>query len=106
MNQFMTPGLGSLGVGRKVAGRIQLTLAIGGFVLVVVWMGNMLRATLEGALPGEALAVLPWQWKTGLGLLAGGWTCALVTSLQVLWETRHERGPGPPPLPPSGPTTT
>jgi hypothetical protein len=100
VNQFMTPGLGSLGVGRRIAGTVQLTLALVGFFMVVIWMANMVGATLRGATAGEALDVRPWLWKAGLGLLAAGWCLALVTSLQVLLETRDQPNSRPPALPP------
>ena len=44
INQFATPGLGSLMAGRYLAGSIQLLLALAGFTLIVAWFFMVLNA--------------------------------------------------------------
>jgi len=84
-NLLVLPGLGSLLVGRKV-GWIQATLALGGFVLTLVWLVSFVRAWSSlGAFPLDAGP----EVKTGLlglALFAVAWLWSVGTSLSVAWR--------------------
>jgi hypothetical protein len=85
-NVLVLPGLGSLLVGRKV-GWVQAALALGGFVLTLVWLVSFVRAWISlGAFPFDAGP----EMKTGLfGIVvfAVAWLWSVGTSLSVAWRT-------------------
>ncbi len=102
VNQFATPGLGSLMGGRILAGLIELGLALAGFALFVLWMlgkfGAMIQQINETS---DAPSLHPWMGKLGLALFAGSWILSWFTSLSLL---RHappaESEPSPSDVPP------
>jgi 4a-hydroxytetrahydrobiopterin dehydratase len=86
LNQFATPGLGSLLAGRKLAGSGQVVLSIIGFALVTLWFVQMMMryygqmfgdttvhnpVALGNLLIGGGLFALAWVWslQTGFSLL-------------------------------------
>jgi hypothetical protein len=96
INQFATPGLGSLMAGRPWAGIGQLLVAVAGFVLVMVWfalrMSQLYNQVVNDAQPQSAA----WVGVAGAALFAAAWLWSLVTSLSVLREARAAE-PAPPP---------
>ena len=92
MNQFATPGLGSLLGRRFVAGAGQLLLAIIGFLLFVAFFVDELRQ-FYGLINGNADPKLhPRLALAGVATFALAWLWALVTSLSLLREAkRNER---------------
>lgn len=92
LNQFATPGLGSLMGRRFVAGGGQLLLAVAGFGLLSAWFVNVLRQ-FYGLINGDLEPELhPWLALSGIGLFAVAWLWALVTSFSLLREAkRNER---------------
>lgn len=92
MNQFATPGLGSLMGRRFVAGTGQLLLALPGFLLVCGWFGHLFweyyRLMFHDVDPQVRMAPLLW----GGGLFGLAWLWALATSFSLLREAkRNER---------------
>jgi len=99
LNQFATPGLGSLLARHWLAGLGQLAVFLAGFGLFGVWsfqQFNLLLAVLNGAeaappgngrlgLLGFALAALAWLWALG-------------TSLQILRAAKKSAAAPPPML--------
>ena len=86
LNQLATPGLGSLLARRWLVGTGQLLLALGGFVLVVVWFWRLMLQ-FYGQIGGNVVV----QPVGGIGLLGAGlfalaWGWSLVTSLGLLRE--------------------
>jgi 4a-hydroxytetrahydrobiopterin dehydratase len=86
LNQFATPGLGSLLAGRRAAGLGQVILSIVGFALVTVWFAQMMLryygqmfgdstvhnpVSLTNLLIGGVLFALAWVWslRTSFSLL-------------------------------------
>lgn len=97
MNQFATPGLGSLMGGRIIAGLGQLLLALIGFALVLVWF---LRTMKEyyGLMSGDVQEVSYSRYfLAGALFFAASWLWSLVTSLSLLRQAKKEP-PIPPPL--------
>jgi hypothetical protein len=96
INQFATPGLGSLMAGRPGAGIGQLLVAVAGFVLVMLWfalrMSQLYNEVVNDAQPQSAA----WAGEAGAALFAAAWLWSLVTSLSVLREARNSE-PAPPP---------
>ena len=90
VNQFATPGLGSLMAGRWMAGMGQLLLAVAGFVLVVVWFFETM-IQLFGQIDGKAVsAPVAGLGETGAGLFVVAWFWSLVTSLSLLNRAKSE----------------
>ena len=90
VNQFATPGLGSLMAGRWLAGIGQLLLAVAGFVLFVVWFFETM-IQLFGQIDGNATsAPVAGLAETGAGLFVLAWFWSLVTSITLLNRAKSE----------------
>jgi len=95
MNQFATPGLGSLMGGRIFAGLVQLGLAILGFVMVLLWMVDKFAAAYHDIDSGtEESAHHPWLGLAGFGIFAAAWILAWFTSISLL-RNASKAGPEP-----------
>ena len=96
VNQFATPGMGSIMARRRIAGTGQLGLALAGFLLLVIWMAQFFHRRLMIALDApEPPAAAGWLWRWGLICLGAGWLWALVTSLLILREAKAKAGMAP-----------
>ena len=83
-NLLVLPGLGSLLVGRRV-GWIQAALALGGFVLTLVWLVSFLHAWISlGEFPLDAGPDLG-RGLYGMAMFGVAWLWSLGTSLHVVW---------------------
>src|ERR1700722_583617 len=83
VNQFATPGLGSLMARRWIAGAGQLALSVTGFVLVIVWFFKIM-AQYYGQITGDvATPPVAWIGETGGILFAAAWLWSLVTSISL-----------------------
>lgn len=84
LNQFATPGLGSLIAGRWVEGAGQLFLALAGFVLIMAWFVeemHQLYGQINGDVPVRPIGrIMVW----GAILFAISWLWSLVTSLSLM----------------------
>lgn len=94
INQFATPGLGSLMARRWVAGSGQLFLAVAGFGLFIGWFVQKMRVfygQMFGTdLPADAgSSLLKW----GLMIFVASWVWSLVTSIQLLRQAPEENAP-------------
>ena len=104
INQFATPGLGSVMAGRTISGIGQLALAVTGFVLVILWFVAVMRQ-FYGQIEGNvAVKSVGWIGLTGMGIFAAAWLWSLVTSISLIREGQRNRAtlfanPKPPPLP-------
>jgi len=102
MNQFATPGLGSLMGGRFVAGIGQLVLSVIGFLLVVFWF---LRTMQEYYSLLDSSSVTVSYGKFGIAgalFFAAAWLWSLLTSISLLREGKANEpklGPTMPPPP-------
>ena len=92
MNQFATPGLGSLMARRFVAGAGQLGIFLAGFVLFVAAFVDEIRL-FYGLMFSDDPPQLHYGLAiAGVALCAVGWLWALVTSLSLMREAkRNER---------------
>jgi hypothetical protein len=88
VNQFATPGLGSLMAGRMIAGLGQVIVAVAGFALVAVWfvltMIQTYKQFTEDA-PAESHARFG---EAGALIFAAAWLWSLVTSLGLLRQAK------------------
>ena len=87
LNQFATPGLGSLLAGRWLAGLGQLSLFLAGFVLYCFWAFNNMAKYFSLMSFSEAPpANFGWDRTAtaGLALCVAAWLWSLVTSLSLL----------------------
>src|SRR5258706_6750295 len=82
VNQFATPGLGSLMARRFIAGTVQLTLSIAGFGLFIGWFVQVCMASyrLVADQPPEP-ARYPWIGKAGVIVFAAAWFLGWVSHL-------------------------
>jgi hypothetical protein len=102
MNQFATPGLGSLMAGRIVEGAVQLIFAIAGFVCVVGWFVQVVYVQYQTITTSQAIATpYPWLGQVGGILFVASWLLSWITSLSLLRNAK-ENAPNrpPPPRPP------
>jgi hypothetical protein len=96
INQFATPGLGTLMAGRLVAGIGQLLVAVAGFALVMLWFALRMSQLYSEVVDDVQPQSVAWVGEAGAALFAAAWLWSLVTSLSVLREARASE-PGPPP---------
>lgn len=85
VNQFATPGLGSLLGRRWIAGAGQLSLSVTGFTFFIVWFVKIMMqfyGTIQGNVEIKPVGWIAW---TGLVVFAISWLWALVTSVS-LWR--------------------
>ncbi|MGN6552304.1 MAG: hypothetical protein ACTHLW_01020 [Verrucomicrobiota bacterium] len=99
VNQFATPGLGSVMGGRFVAGVGQILLAIVGFLLVIAWFALTINESYK--LMDSVGEPKSYTW---LGIIGGiafsaSWLWALVSSIQLFREARRNETGAPPPIP-------
>jgi len=91
INQFATPGLGSVVARRFIAGTGQLILAFVGFALFLGWFIQKMRLLYgqlaETNLPIDAGSSLG-RW--GVALFATAWVWSLVTSIQIIRNVPKE----------------
>lgn len=96
VNQFATPGLGSLMARRWIAGTGQLLLALAGFVLVVVWFFETM-AQVYGEINGDATPhSVAGTGELGALLFAVAWLWSLVTSISLVARAKSEEPAVPP----------
>jgi hypothetical protein len=82
-NLLVLPGLGSLLVGRKV-GWLQAALALGGFVLMLVWLGSFVVTWINReSMPLDGGPELG-RGLLGVGLSLGAWLWSLASSLGAI----------------------
>jgi 4a-hydroxytetrahydrobiopterin dehydratase len=91
MNQLATPGLGSLLVGRKLAGAGQLIGSTAGCILVFVWFFKLMfqyygQMDLGGTGTGGTEPARPIAWLGWLGsaLFVASWIWSGITSLSIM----------------------
>ena len=95
MNQFATPGLGSL-MGRRILPGIgQLLLALAGFALVIVWFVQTLKEYYGLMYDDRPAVSYAKYFLAGASLFAASWLWSLLTSLSLLRQAKV-----PEPLPP------
>ena|ERR1700722_14474729 len=103
VNQFATPGLGSLMARRYVAGTIQLLLAVAGFGLVMGWFIHLMLSMyrLVTDLPPVSNPY-PWMGKTGALIFFVAWLLSWPTTISVLRQARKAEADNPAahPIPP------
>ena len=89
MNQFATPGLGSLMAGRLFAGACQIMLAVAGFFFIVAWFINVM-VQFYGQIEGN-VAVKPvgWLGLTGTAIFLLSWVWSLFTSLSIVRASKQ-----------------
>jgi TM2 domain-containing membrane protein YozV len=100
VNQFATPGLGSLMAGRWIAGIGQLLLAVAGFVFVVVWFFETMVQLYDQIDGNPAPPPVAWAGETGIGLFVIAWFWALVTSISLVTRAKSEEPALPQTVPP------
>jgi hypothetical protein len=99
VNQFATPGLGSLMGRRFLAGSAQLTLALAGFAGVIGWFVQIIVAAWQ-QLAGNPAQPKPYPWMgtAGLILFVTAWLLSWTTSVSLLREARRNAAIEPPKL--------
>ena len=100
INQFATPGLGSIMGGRLLPGIGQLILALAGFVFVLIWFFMTLRqyyGQIYSDVPVESYA---HYGETGALVFVVSWIWALFTSISIVTKAKTEEPAGSNQVPP------
>ena len=85
INQFVTPGAGSLICGRWIAGAGQLVTACFGCGLILVWFARQMSSYYGLMFSDQPAAVAnPKVFFTGVLIFAVSWFWSGITSLQLL----------------------
>jgi hypothetical protein len=97
VNQFATPGLGSLMGRRRVAGSLQLLLAVVGFAGVTSWFIGLFADLYRemSDLPPQVYSY-SWLGKAGSALFVVAWLWSWVTSFSLLREAAKNDSSPPP----------
>lgn len=100
MNQFATPGLGSLMGGRIIAGAGQLLLSVIGFLLVLFWFFRTMREYYS-LMTSDVVTVSYAKFGlAGALFFAAAWLWSLLTSISLLREGKANESGTIPPMPP------
>jgi len=98
VNQLACPGIGTIMGGRRVTGFIQAAIMVIGFVLALAYGAMYLSAVYKFALdPGvseakwKAMQPPLWMLLWGFGLCAVSWFWSLISSFQILHESRRNQ---------------
>jgi hypothetical protein len=86
LNQFATPGLGSLMAKRWLAGTGQLVLAVAGCGLVVAWFIQTMKQSYASFTSGTELNPNYALMKAGAIIFIAAWIWSLITSLSIVRE--------------------
>ena len=94
MNLLAFPGLGTI-LARKPGGYLQAMLSALGFLLVMGCLGCCCYSLAQRMLQSSDAFSFSAEWRrygwaglSGLGLCALSWVWALVSSIQILQESR------------------
>jgi hypothetical protein len=98
VNQFATPGLGSLMARRWIAATGQLVLSFGGFGFIMAWFGHIM-SVFYGQMFGTTAKAESPLWKWGVVLFGISWAWSLITSIQIIMAVpKTAIPPAPPPI--------
>lgn len=89
INQFATPGLGSLMAGRYASGVGQLLLALAGFGLILAWFVAVMAQVYQQMNSDVTPPSKAWLGELGALVFAVSWIWSLVTSLSLMREARE-----------------
>jgi len=90
INQLATPGLGSIMAGRRLAGTLQLLLALAGFGLLMGWFVRTTIGSYQQLVHGTEQKSAGWLGEAGVLIFAAAWFWALITSFQILGSARPD----------------
>jgi hypothetical protein len=88
LNQFATPGLGSLMCRRFLAGAGQLGLFLTGFGLFLAWFVDEMRQFYGMMFNSDEIQLHPKYAFVGIAVAALAWLWAWVTSISLLREAK------------------
>jgi hypothetical protein len=100
MNQFATPGLGSLMAGKILSGLGQLLLALAGFALVLVWFGLTMKQYYNLMNSDAPPVSYARYFFAGAFVFAASWFWSLGTSLNLMRQAKTPEPPPPDSIPP------
>lgn len=89
VNLLVTPGFGTLMVGKIAVGLAQLTLAFAGFGGMLVWFGAVMWQ-YYGQISGNVeVKPVGWIGIVGAGLFLAAWLWSLATSIGLIRQARR-----------------
>jgi hypothetical protein len=102
MRNVALPGWGSLQAGKRLAGTMELWLALGGFFLLVFWMFKWMIRIAQSEMD-EDLSPVPssWIWESGVICIVIAWIGTMVSCFHLMREARAyeaEIHKNPPPV--------
>ena len=100
INQFATPGLGSVMAGRLLPGIGQLILAVTGFVLVMVWFFMTLGQYYGQIYSDAPVKSYARYGEAGALVFVASWIWALFTSISIVTNAKPDEKTGLDPIPP------
>src|SRR5260370_37315688 len=85
INQFATPGLGSLMARRFIAGTVQLALSLLGFVFIMGWFLQVFMQIYRqmNELPPQP-PPYPWMGQAGVIIFATAWLLSWIPRIMIL----------------------
>ena len=102
MNQFATPGLGSLMGGRVIPGIGQLLLSLAGFAFIMFWFFRTMKEyySLMGEDAPSVSSSYGRFFLAGAMLFGASWLWSLLTSVSLMRQAKTPEPPPPGTIPP------
>lgn len=91
VNQFATPGLGSLLGRRFIAGTGQLLLAVVGFCLVMLYFVYLYRSMYQEMVGNGPVSAHSEYGKLGGSIFLASWIWSWITSLSLVREAKRNQ---------------
>jgi len=85
-NVLVLPGLGTITAGYRIAGVVQIFMALAGMGITIAWFAWFFMEYYKTRELQEALQVRLWLGFAGVILFMLAWTWALATSLRIIMQ--------------------
>jgi len=97
VNLLVSPGLGTLMAGTLLLGLAQLTLALVGFGLILVWFVSVMWQYYGQIAGNVEVKSVGWIGIVGAVLFLGAWIWSLITSIGIIRQARGNAAARPVP---------
>ncbi|HTV40141.1 MAG TPA: hypothetical protein VMF08_06185 [Candidatus Sulfotelmatobacter sp.] len=99
MLNVSVPGWGTIKAGRKATGICEIIFALGGFFLLLAWMGLWMVRVMQSAM-GEDLSPIPspWIWRSGVICIVISWIWTGITCYHLMRDAKAYEKSLPPRL--------
>jgi hypothetical protein len=99
MLNISLPGWGSIKAGKKLTGMCELAFALGGFFLLLAWIGGWMIRISEASVDEDLSPIpSPWIWRSGVICIVISWVWTGITCYHLMRDARAYEKSLPPRL--------